>query len=70
MSLIDLFIPSYFGMKDEQGNNRCLCLSHIFYVFLGWVGYFYPIHKTYITQTCNKNIEKQQSALIKQSSIF
>ena len=42
MSLIDLFIPSYFGMKDEQGNNRCLCLSDIFFVILGMGGVFLP----------------------------
>ena len=33
------------------------------------MGYFYPIHKIYMTQTCNKNIEKQLSVLIKQSSV-
>ena len=39
MSLINLFIVSYFGMMV---NNRCLCLSHIFNVILWMGGVFLP----------------------------
>ena len=70
MSLVNLFILSCFGMmvnKETIGG----CVFHIYLMLLyGWVGYFYPIHKKDITQTCNKNTERYQSALIEHSSVF
>ena len=70
MSFINLFVLSYFGMmvsKETVGVSVFLIYLMLFY---GWVGYFYPIHKTDITQTCNKNTERHQSALIEHSSVF
>ena len=41
MSFIDLFIL-LFWYDGEQGNNRCLCLSHIYNVILWMGGVFLP----------------------------
>ena len=66
MSLINLFILSYFGMmlnKETVG----VCVFLICYFMDRWG---ISIHnKTDITHTCNKNTEKQQSALIEHSSV-
>ena len=46
--LYEFIYTKLFWYDREQGNNRCVCLSHLFYdlmLFYGWVGYFYPIHK-------------------------
>ena len=51
-----------FWYDGEQGNNRCL--SHIFNVIYGC------LHKTDITQRCNKNTERYQSALIEHLSVI
>ena len=68
--LSNLFMLSYFGMMmKKQTIGVCVFLIYLM-LFYGWVGYFYPIHKTDITQTCNNKTERQQSALIEHSSVF
>ena len=45
MSLISLFILSYFGMMVNK-ETICVCVFLIYSMLVyGWVGYFYPIHK-------------------------
>ena len=70
MSLINLFILSYFGVMVNKETVSVLCLSHIFNVFMDGMGISTPNIKTDITQTCNKNTEKHRSALIEHSSMF
>ena len=64
-------LDKLFWFDGEQGNNRCLCLSHIFNAIL-WMGGVILLHtqKTDITQTCSKNTERYQSGLIEQTSLF
>ena len=59
MSLTNLFILSYLGMKvNKETIGVCVFLIYLM-LFYGWVGYFDPIHKkTDITQTCKKNTER------------
>ena len=63
-----LIYTKLFWYDGEQGNNMCLCLSHIFNVILEMGGVFLP--HAYITQTCNKRTERYQLALIEHSSVF
>ena len=45
MSLINLFILSYFGMiLNKETIGACVFLIYLMLIY-GWVGYFYPIHK-------------------------
>ena len=45
LSLINLFILSYFGMMVNKEIIRvCVFLIYLM-LFYGWVRYFYPIHK-------------------------
>ena len=70
MSSINLLILSYFGMMvNKKTIGVCVFLIYLM-LFYGWVGYFYPYIKTDIMQTCNKNTEKHQSALIEHSFVF
>ena len=57
MSFINLFMLSYFVMmvnKETIGVCVFLIYSMLFY---GWVGYFYPIHKKDIMQTCTRTLK-------------
>ena len=70
MSLITLFILSFFSMMvNKETISVCIFLIYLM-LFYGWVGYFYTIHKTDITQTCNKSTERHQSALTEHLSVF
>ena len=67
MSLINLFILSYFcTMVNKETIGVCVFLI---YFMDGW-GISTPYIKTDITQTCNKNTERHQSASIEHSSEF
>ena len=45
MSLVNLFILSYFGMVvNKKTIGVCVFLIYLM-LFYGWVGYFYPINK-------------------------
>ena len=45
MSVMNLFILSYFDMTVNK-ETICVCVFLIYLMlFYGWVGYFYPIHK-------------------------
>ena len=45
MSLINLFILSYFCMVvNKKTIGVCVFLPYLM-LFYGWVGYFFPIHK-------------------------
>ena len=69
MSLINLFNLSYFGMMvNKETIGGCVFLIYFMLFMDGW-GISTPYIKTDITQTCNKNTERHQSALIEHSSV-
>ena len=45
MSLINLFILTYFGMIVNKKTIGVYVFMIYLILFYGWMGYFYPIHK-------------------------
>ena len=52
------FYTKLFWYDGEQGNNRCLCLSHILTLFMDGWGISTPLITTDIMETCSKNTER------------
>ena len=70
MAFLNLFILSYFVMMvNKETIDVCVFLICLMLFLNGW-GISTPYIKTDITQTCNKNTERHQSALIEHSSVF
>ena len=60
MSLINLFILSYFGMMvNKETLGVCVFLIYLM-LFYGWLRYSYPIHK-------NRHYAKHETRTLKTS---
>ena len=70
MSLRNIFILSYFGMMvNKETIGVCVFPIHLMIFTDGWA-ISTPYIKTDITQTCNKNTERHQSASMNRTFIY